>query len=93
MRKISSSNIIEKNNINFTAKSITIITKQFLQIYFFIAVCAPKYPPINIMFEDRGEYYQTLQKYSRDDDLKSTLKFLIKQYKKTLKEVTTKKTK
>jgi len=52
-----------------------------------------KYPPINIMLEDRTEYYQTLQKYSKKDDLKSTLKFLIKQYKKTLKEVTTKKKK
>lgn len=49
-----------------------------------------KYPPINIMLEDRSEYYQTLQKYSKNDDLRSTLKFLIKQYKKTLKEVTTK---
>jgi len=49
------------------------------------------YPPINIMLEDRGEYYQTLQKYSKEDDLRFTLKFLIKQYKKTLKEVTTKK--
>jgi len=49
------------------------------------------YPPINIMLEDRREYYQTLQKYSKDDDIKSTLKFLIKQYKKTLKEVATKK--
>jgi len=43
------------------------------------------------MLEDRREYYQTLQKYSKDDDIKSTLKFLIKQYKKTLKEVATKK--
>ena len=51
------------------------------------------YPPINIMFEDRAEYYQTLQKYSKKDDLKTTLKFLIKEYKKTLKEVTTKKKK
>lgn len=47
------------------------------------------YPPINIKLEDRQEYYQTLQKYSKEDDLKSTLIFLIKQYKKTLKEVTT----
>ncbi len=51
------------------------------------------YPPINILLEDRAEYYQTLQKYSKEDDIKSTLKFLIKQYKKTLKEVTTKKKK
>ena len=49
------------------------------------------YPPININLEDRQEYYETLQKYSKDDDLKPTLRFLIKQYKKTLKEVTTKK--
>jgi Fic family protein len=49
-----------------------------------------KYPPINIMLEDRMEYYQTLQKYSKQEDIKTTLKFLIKQYKKTLKEVTTK---
>jgi len=49
-----------------------------------------KYPPINIMLEDRQEYYWTLQEYSRNDNLKPTLDFLIKQYKKTLKEVTTK---
>lgn len=52
-----------------------------------------KYPPINIMLEDRQEYYEVLQKYSKNDDLRSTLNFLIKQYKKTLKEVTTKKKK
>ena len=43
------------------------------------------------MLEDRQEYYWTLQEYSKRDDLKPTLKFLIKQYKKTLKEVSTKK--
>jgi Fic family protein len=48
------------------------------------------YPPINIMIEDRQEYYKSLQEYSKNDDLKPTLKLLIKQYKKTLKEVTTK---
>lgn len=48
------------------------------------------YPPINISLEDRQEYYRTLQEYSKEDDLKPTLNFLIKQYKKTLKEVTTK---
>jgi len=52
-----------------------------------------KYPPINIMLEDRQEYYRSLYKYSKQDDLKSTLKLLIKQYKKTLKEVSTKKKK
>jgi len=51
------------------------------------------YPPINIKLEDRQEYYLTLQKYSKEDDLKPTLRFLIKQYKKTLKEVSTKRKK
>jgi Fic family protein len=49
------------------------------------------YPPINIMIEDRQEYYKSLQDYSKKDDLKPTLKLLIKQYKKTLKGVSTKK--
>lgn len=48
------------------------------------------YPPINIMLEDRQKYYQTLQEYSKNDSLKPTLQFLINQYKRTLKEVTTK---
>jgi Fic family protein len=51
------------------------------------------YPPINIRLEDRQEYYKSLQEYSRHDDLRPTLVFLIKQYKKTLKEVSTKKKK
>lgn len=51
------------------------------------------YPPINIMVEDRIEYYRTLQEYSKRDELKPTLNFLIKQYKKTLKGVSTKKKK
>lgn len=49
-----------------------------------------KYPPINILLEDRGEYYNTLQEYEQNDKLRPTLNFLIKQYKKTLKKVTTK---
>ncbi len=48
------------------------------------------YPPINIMLEDRQEYYQSLQRYSKQDDLRPTLRLLINQYKKTLKEVSTK---
>jgi len=54
-----------------------------------------KYPPINITFGDRAEYYMTLQEYQKNQNLKPTLKptveFLVKQYKKTLKEVTTRK--
>lgn len=49
-----------------------------------------KYPPINISLEDRAEYYHSLQEYSKKQDLRPTIKFLIKQYKKTLKQVTTK---
>jgi len=49
-----------------------------------------KYPPINISLEDRAEYYHTLQEYSKNQNLKPTVLFLIKQYKKTLKQVTTK---
>lgn len=49
------------------------------------------YPPINISFEDRKEYYQTLQEYSKRGNLKPTLRFLIGQYRKTLKQVTTRK--
>jgi Fic family protein len=48
------------------------------------------YPPINIMLENRQEYYHTLQEYQKKDNLKPTLEFLIKQYRKTLREVTTK---
>lgn len=51
------------------------------------------YPPINIALENRSEYYRTLQEYSKRDNLKLTLEFLIKQYKKTLKQVSTKKKK
>ncbi|MBN1275304.1 Fic family protein [Candidatus Woesearchaeota archaeon] len=45
------------------------------------------YPPINILFEDRAEYYSTLQEYQKNDKLRPTMQFLIKQYKKTLKQV------
>ncbi|MDP3987193.1 MAG: Fic family protein [Nanoarchaeota archaeon] len=49
------------------------------------------YPPINILLQDRKKYYQTLLEYSKNDDLKTTLGFLVNQYKKTLRRVTTKK--
>ena len=49
------------------------------------------YPPVNIMLEDRQEYYKSLYGYSKRDDLKPTLNLLIKQYEKTLKEVSIKK--
>src|SRR3989338_1114910 len=49
-----------------------------------------KYPPINITLEDRAEYYTTLQEYQKSQNLKPTMRFLVKQYKKTLNRVTTK---
>ncbi|MBN2053169.1 Fic family protein [Candidatus Woesearchaeota archaeon] len=52
-----------------------------------------KHPPVNISLEDRAEYYNTLQEYSKNQNLRPTVIFLIKQYKKTLKQVTTKKRK
>ena len=48
------------------------------------------YPPINISLKDRAEYYQSLQEYHKNQNLRLTVKFLIDQYKKTLKQVTTK---
>ena len=47
------------------------------------------YPPINILLKDRFEYYRTLQAYDSNQDLKPTLKFLVKQYDKTIRQVTT----
>ncbi len=41
-----------------------------------------KYPPINIKLRDRMRYYKCLQEYDKKNDVKSTLKFLISQYKK-----------
>jgi Fic family protein len=52
-----------------------------------------KHPPINISLEDRAEYYYSLQEYSKNQNLRPTILFLIKQYKKTLKQVATKKKK
>ena len=40
------------------------------------------YPPINILFEDRGRYYRCLQQYSSEDKLEDTLEFLVEQYRK-----------
>ncbi len=49
------------------------------------------YPPINILLKDRSEYYEILQEYQINDRLRPTLRFLINQYEKTLKQVSTKK--
>ena len=52
-----------------------------------------KYPPINISLEDRAEYYEVLQEYQKNRNLKPTVEFLVKQYKKTLSKVTAKQNK
>ncbi|MBI2660548.1 Fic family protein [Candidatus Woesearchaeota archaeon] len=49
-----------------------------------------KYPPLNITLENRAEYYRTLQEYQKNQNLKPTVEFLVKQYKKTITKVTTK---
>ena len=49
-----------------------------------------KYPPISITLEDRAEYYATLQEYQKNQNLKPAVEFLVKQYRKTLRKVTTK---
>lgn len=52
-----------------------------------------KYPPINIRIENRAEYYSALHEYSKKHNLKPTITFLINQYNKRLKKVTTPKKK
>ncbi len=44
------------------------------------------YPPIDILLKNRAKYYECLNEYSKNNDLKPTLNFLINQYKKTLKK-------
>ena len=41
-----------------------------------------QYPPINIKFNERVRYYKCLNRYDHKNDIKSTLKFLLSQYKK-----------
>lgn len=43
------------------------------------------YPPINIFLENRKKYYQCLREFSENNNLKSTIEFLIKQFKKQTK--------
>ena len=52
-----------------------------------------KYPPININLNDRSKYYNVLQQYSKKQNIKLTIEFLTKQYRKTLKRVSTKRNK
>lgn len=44
-------------------------------------------PPVNIGLNHRIEYYQTLQEYEKNKNIKPTIEFLIKEYKETKKEM------
>ncbi len=48
------------------------------------ALLQQEYPPINILLEDRSKYYECLRLYSQENDLESTLGFLVDQYSKGL---------
>ena len=45
------------------------------------------YPPVNISLEDRLEYYETLQRYEKEQNIRPTIEFLIKSYKKLKKQI------
>lgn len=44
-------------------------------------------PPINIELKSRFEYYDTLQEYEKNKNIRPTIEFLLKEYKKTKKEM------
>ncbi len=44
-------------------------------------------PPINIELKNRIEYYETLQEYEKNKNLRPTIEFLLKEYKNTKKEL------
>lgn len=46
-----------------------------------------RYPPVNIDLEDRTEYYQALQKYEKEHNIRPTIEFLIKSYEKLKKQI------
>jgi len=44
-------------------------------------------PPVNIELKNRMEYYNTLQEYEKNKNLRPTIEFLIKEYKETKKSL------
>ncbi len=46
-----------------------------------------KFPPINIDFEKRSQYYKALQAYSKKRDTKPMIRFIIKEYKQLQKKL------
>ena len=97
-------NWYEKNKKKFKPLVLaTIIHNQFENIHPFqdgngrvgrlllnFVLLKSKYPPINILLKDRAEYYFILQEYQKKEKLLPTLQFLVKQYKKNIRKVTTK---
>ncbi|VVB70073.1 Fic/DOC family protein [uncultured archaeon] len=95
----------EKNKLNFKPLVLAaIIHNEFENIHPFedgngrvgrlllnFILLKNNYPPINVKLQDRMKYYSTLQEYSKNKNIKPTIIFLITQYKKTLKQVTTNK--
>jgi len=49
------------------------------------------FPPVNIDFEKKNQYYKALQSYSKKRDIKPMIKFIIKEYKKLQKKLKEKK--
>lgn len=45
------------------------------------------FPPINIDFKNRAEYYDSLQSYEKDHDLKPTIKLFLKEYHELKKKL------
>lgn len=45
------------------------------------------FPPINIYFKNRREYYNVLQEYQKKKNLKSTLNLILKEYKNLKKDL------
>ncbi|MBT7705855.1 Fic family protein [archaeon] len=44
-------------------------------------------PPINIELKDRFDYYETLRAYEKDKNIRPTIEFLLKEYRKTKQEI------
>lgn len=44
-------------------------------------------PPVNIEMKNRAEYYNTLQEYEKNKNIRPTIEFLLKEYKETKKNI------
>ncbi|MDO8517556.1 MAG: Fic family protein [Nanoarchaeota archaeon] len=44
-------------------------------------------PPVNIKLNHRFEYYKTLQEYEKNNNLRPTIEFILKEYKETKKKI------